>query len=78
MQLRNMHKYAKYAKNVLKIWKKICKNMQCLRRETVNENMQEICIKYAEIGKICNQEFNMQNMQKSALPTLLMLVLLQT
>ena len=54
----NMHKYA--AHFVPKKYSKICKNMQI------------ICMVYAKTCKICNHDFYMQNMQKYALPTLLM------
>jgi hypothetical protein len=56
---KNMQKYA--AHFVPKKYAKICKNMQI------------ICMLYAKTCKICNHDFYMQNMQKYALPTLLMI-----
>ena len=76
-----------YAQNMQKIYAKICKNMQFICKNMqiyaaqfvpqkyakICKNMQSICMLYAKTCKICNHVFYMQNMQKYALPTLLML-----
>ena len=76
-----------YAQNMQKIYAQICKYMQFICKNMqiyaaqfvpqkyakICKNMQSICMLYAKTCKICNHVFYMQNMQKYALPTLLML-----
>ena len=78
-----------YAQNMQKIYAKICKYMQFICKNMqiyaaqfvpqkyakICKNMQSICMLYAKTCKICNHVFYMQNMQKYALPTLLMAAL---
>ena len=75
-----------YAQNMQKIYAQICKYMQFICKNMqiyaaqfvpqkyakICKNMQSICMLYAKTCKICNHDFYMQNMQKYALPTLLM------
>ena len=75
-----------YAQNMQKIYAQICKYMQFICKNMqiyaaqfvpqkyakICKNMQSICMLYAKTCKICNHVFYMQNMQKYALPTLLM------
>ena len=79
-----------YAQNMQKIYAQICKYMQFICKNMqiyaaqfvpqkyakICKNMQSICMLYAKTCKICNHVFYMQNMQKYALPTLLMASLL--
>ena len=63
----NMHRYAQ---NMQK-YAKICSDPTNI---SPMHSYVFICTKYSKICKICKHESYMQNMQKYALPTLLMMV----
>ena len=67
---KSMHlKICKNMQNICKIYAKICINPTSI---DLIKKYAKICEKYAKICKLCRHEIYMQNMQKSALPTLLM------
>ena len=61
-------KYAQICTNM----QNICNNMHQPHKYGSLEKICKICTKYAIICKMCSHEISMQNMQKFALPTLLM------
>ena len=71
---KNMNKYAIYMQK----YAKICSTFFPKKYAKICKNMQIICMLYAKTCKICNHDFYMQNMQKYAFPTLLMVTVTVT
>jgi hypothetical protein len=80
-----MHEYVeicrKYAENMQKKCRIHAEYMQVYTQNNAQICNYEICKKYAQnmqeytlLYNICNHDFNMQNMQEYALPTLLMML----
>ena len=77
-------RWKSYAEICKKKYAQICVNMQIICNnmhrpinygsKALKRKYAKICTKYAIMCKICRHEIYMQNMQKFALPTLLMVV----